>query len=243
MLQGSPILQSIAEANVEIKEGTGSVVDKNQQRDMYGFWAKLPRDERPPTRYHPVLCHLIDVASVTEALWKEVLTPAARSGVACGLGMEEGAAGRWVAYLAGLHDIGKVSPAFQLQVDFPVVRTWLGAAGFSEAQLQKPHKNTPHGMTSAIALREEILCAPPYALAGRVLADLATLVGGHHGLFASLQTLDGEPGASTGRAVRGMDRGRWRGSGWRRYWPSCWRCRRIGCRSRSTTPPRCSWPG
>ncbi len=37
---------------------------------LYSFWAKLPRhyEENPPRRFHPVMCHLMDVAAVAEAL-------------------------------------------------------------------------------------------------------------------------------------------------------------------------------
>ncbi len=166
--------------------------------DILAFWAKLPRDEKPPRAYHPVLCHLIDVASVAEALWQEVLTSAARARIAARLGMSEAAAGCWVVFLAGIHDIGKISPAFQLQVDDPEVRTRLLLAGFSDGALVKPDVNTPHGITSAKSLREEILNQPPYSLGPRVLRDIGTLVGGHHGLFPTFHQLERAPEASTG---------------------------------------------
>jgi CRISPR-associated endonuclease/helicase Cas3 len=62
---------------------------------------------------HPLLCHMLDVEAVAQALWHEVLPAAARRGLAEGLRIEEEDAGRWVAFWAGLHDLGKVSPAFQ----------------------------------------------------------------------------------------------------------------------------------
>jgi len=166
--------------------------------DILAFWAKLPREEKPPRRYHPVLCHLIDVASVAEAIWQSVLTSAARARIARRLGMSEAAAGRWITFLAGLHDIGKISPAFQLQVDDPEVRIRLQWAGFSEGALKKPDVNTPHGFTSALALRAEILNQAPYSLDGRTLRDIGTLVGGHHGLFPTFNQLEGAPVGSTG---------------------------------------------
>jgi CRISPR-associated endonuclease/helicase Cas3 len=166
--------------------------------DLFAFWAKLPREEKPPRHYHPVLCHLIDVAVVTEALWRTVLTEATRLRVARQLGMGEQETGFWISFLAGSHDIGKVSPAFQFQVSDPEVRVRLRSAGFGESSLRQPLENTPHGTISTIALREEILNATPYSLKPLVLRSLATLVGGHHGQFPRPDTVDAVPSASVG---------------------------------------------
>jgi CRISPR-associated endonuclease/helicase Cas3 len=61
---------------------------------------------------HGLLAHLLDVAAVTEAiLWLEPET--SRRMMAGALGLEEAQAVRWVAALAGLHDLGKAIPGFQ----------------------------------------------------------------------------------------------------------------------------------
>ena len=39
---------------------------------LHWFWAKLGT-ETWPERYHPVICHLIDVGQVAHALWERVL--------------------------------------------------------------------------------------------------------------------------------------------------------------------------
>ena len=162
---------------------TANVIPEQVGASDFVFWAKLPRDIPAPRAYHPVLCHLIDVAAVTEILWREVLTSAARSRTAEALRMTEDAASHWVPFLAGLHDIGKVSPSFQLQVPDPEVPERLRRAGFAADQLIKPARPVPHGDASALSLQYEILCDPPFNMSGRVLRDLAVLIGGHHGLF------------------------------------------------------------
>lgn len=79
------------------------------------FWAKLGRGPIQPKPFHPLLCHMVDVARVTLQLWRDVLAPATRRSVVSALGVGEEDAARWVAFWAGLHDIGKASPVFQLQ--------------------------------------------------------------------------------------------------------------------------------
>src|SRR4051812_17873953 len=76
------------------------------------FWAKLGSAVWPE-QYHPVICHLIDVAAVTRTLWTAALRPAVRRWTASHLGLDDAACGSWLAFWAGAHDIGKVSPGFQ----------------------------------------------------------------------------------------------------------------------------------
>ena len=65
---------------------------------------------------HPLICHMLDVAQVTLALWNEVLTDSIRKQFADALGLDAEATGRLLAFWAALHDLGKASPAFQRQV-------------------------------------------------------------------------------------------------------------------------------
>ena len=62
------------------------------------LWAKSYSDD--PHRFHPLWCHLLDVAAVCEALLP-------RFGGVPGLPSE------WLPYLAALHDIGKADAQFQ----------------------------------------------------------------------------------------------------------------------------------
>jgi hypothetical protein len=55
---------------------------------MLLFWAKLG-NETWPEKYHPVICHLIDVAAVTQNLWDAVFRPQFRKWLAGRLGLDE----------------------------------------------------------------------------------------------------------------------------------------------------------
>ncbi len=138
------------------------------------FWAKLsPRGA--PVRMHPLICHMIDVASVTRAIWDTVLTEQERRWVACSLGCSETATANWITFVAGLHDLGKASPAFQ-SMDLRAAER-LKATGLP---CRKPVRETPHGVVSTVSLAEIL---PAFGLSRDVADRLATVVGGHHGVF------------------------------------------------------------
>jgi hypothetical protein len=50
------------------------------------LWAKLGR-ETWPDKYHPLVCHLIDVAAVAKRLWDAVLRPPAKRRFAEAVGL------------------------------------------------------------------------------------------------------------------------------------------------------------
>ncbi|HET7034676.1 MAG TPA: CRISPR-associated endonuclease Cas3'', partial [Thermomicrobiaceae bacterium] len=141
------------------------------------LWAKHGHG-KDATSYHPLSCHVIDVASVALAMWRQIAPPALRRGLASGLGIDEPATERWVAFLAGLHDLGKASPGFQAKV--PAARAALEAAGWPfPATVDDPG----HGLVSAAAL-EHLL--PAYGLPPELATPLAVAVGGHHGVLPLL---------------------------------------------------------
>lgn len=76
------------------------------------LWAKATSSE--PRKYHCLICHLVDVAAVAENLWDIVLPVSTKRHVCSLLGNPLcDTVKTWMAFLAGLHDIGKCSPAFQ----------------------------------------------------------------------------------------------------------------------------------
>ena len=141
------------------------------------LWAKSPRQEgQSEAEYHPLVCHLRDVAAVAEALWDLWLKPPVRRRVARTLGLEEPHARKWTAWLAGLHDLGKASPAFQYQWA-PGWRR-LEDLGLGQRVEVKVH----HGVIGASVI--------PLALVARGVPlraanALAGAVAGHHGVFAN----------------------------------------------------------
>ena len=137
----------------------GSLVVESQAENfqlqaMLACWAKLSQRDEPDV-YHPLLCHMIDVAVVAGEMWSSVLSPGKRSEIAKGLGLGENqdSAGVWCAFLAGLHDLGKASPDFQLQVSRvrAEVTKRLRGIGLPVKTGRSP-KTSPHGTITAATL-------------------------------------------------------------------------------------------
>jgi len=88
------------------------------ETDLVRFWAKTTYEaEKCPRPYHPLTCHLIDVASAALAMWKDVLPNTRKRRLAKPFTLEHDldTAGVLIAFPAGLHDLGKCSPRFELR--------------------------------------------------------------------------------------------------------------------------------
>src|SRR5260370_5207419 len=146
------------------------------------FWAKLG-NETWPVKYHPVLCHLIDVGVVASRMWHQVIRAKVREQVTAKLCLgNQDAAGAWLAFWAACHDIGKVSPCFQHR-DERTQELWqyLTNNSFDFPQV----KSRPHGEISTKVLAEELKSAKGKwpAISKEAALNTAVAVGGHHGLF------------------------------------------------------------
>lgn len=149
------------------------------------FWAKLSRDSDAPQTMHPLICHMIDVAMVARALWQDVIPPVQRHRLAADFRLDEGVVGSWIAFWAGLHDIGKASPAFQSRNSSFVGQ--LEAEGF---RCRTQHALvTPHGTMSALVL-QRLLSSTRFGLSRDLARRVAAIVGGHHGIFPRSSDLD-----------------------------------------------------
>lgn len=166
--------------------------------DPVVFWGKLGRVHDETPRFHPLICHMLDVAAVARAMWDDVLSEAAKAAIRDGLGMASVEAARdWVAFLAGAHDLGKCSAAFIFRPEakalighrlYAGLEPWNGSA--SDAH---------HGSVNARVLPD--LLNNRFGMAKPVAQRLGLVTGGHHGAFPNLTTRV-NPDA--------VGRGRWR---------------------------------
>lgn len=108
------------------------------------FWAK--KGEAPEARY-PLLCHMLDVASVTQEMWREAFHPELRQFLSGELSLGENEAGLLLSFWAGLHDLGKASPGFQSKS--PEAKEALEAEGFT---FYGYDSSLSHGIVTASAL-------------------------------------------------------------------------------------------
>jgi len=159
------------------------------------LWAKLSRDTTAPAQYHPLICHLLDVGSVAEAMWHDTVSSWTKRRISVALGLPDAStAGTWIAFIAATHDLGKACPPFQHRRETPdELRVLLDRARLTEA---KTPTGAPvsHGAVSERALQDDLhdLFCLPHAVAEK----LATSVGGHHGRFHG-QSVVGDFGPST----------------------------------------------
>ncbi|WP_448514141.1 CRISPR-associated helicase Cas3' [Parathermosynechococcus lividus] len=180
------------------------------------FWAKAGqgelRDDGQP-KYHPVICHLADTAAVAMEIVRTYLSPLARQRLANGFGLpDDESLVRFCGFMAGSHDLGKVSPAFQFQVS-EVGKLLAGETLYDcwsslPRERQKP-RNAPHGLVTAATLPDflvEIGVGRDLSKrhAKRLARKLGTIVGGHHGFFPAQQEIDNLDSAIAGTDERSV---------------------------------------
>ncbi len=152
------------------------------------LWGKTCRPEDDPhdfeSRYHPLLFHLLDVAHTALELWDMVLPEAFKKRIAAALRCDLEAARMTVAFLAGVHDLGKATPGFQFREDAPLdwLREGLKKNGFGKPQ---PCESKSHPLVTAKELRlfmrdPEFFWHCKDIESNRVLAHIT---GAHHGTF------------------------------------------------------------
>ncbi|MFD7713504.1 CRISPR-associated helicase Cas3' [Streptomyces sp. NPDC059786] len=172
-------------------------------RALETLWGKSR--ERAGGRTNLLMAHLFDTAAVAELLWDGFLAPSTRSAldeIAGGPGRGR----RLFAWLCGVHDCGKATPAHQRlwPEGAEAVRraglTWVEAAAVAGAKKQKRWR---HDWAGGLMTRELLASAGWDA---EQLDWVWPLVAGHHGAFPSLKDVQ-EPRPAKGQ-LRG--RGAWR---------------------------------
>ena len=91
------------------------------------LWAKC-RGNPPDEVVYPLLYHMLDTFAVCGQIWQTCLHSCARKWISGQLHLPEKDASRWIAFWAGLHDIGKASPDFQGNSE--VVKNKLEKSGY-----------------------------------------------------------------------------------------------------------------
>jgi CRISPR-associated endonuclease/helicase Cas3 len=159
------------------------------------FWAKTGegkfQDNGQP-KYHPVICHLADTAAVAMEIVSNYLSRSAIEQLEIGLGLQGEALIKICGFMAGSHDLGKVSPAFQFQVS--EVGKALAGDNIYNLWDNLPSEirrgKIPHGTVTAKTLPDFLI---ELGIDKKLSKKLAKIVGGHHGFFPSnkeIETLD-----------------------------------------------------
>ncbi|MFI9833753.1 CRISPR-associated helicase Cas3' [Streptomyces sp. NPDC051913] len=156
-------------------------------------WGKFDQGQRA---VYALLFHLLDTAAIAGEVWDRFLTRGQRRLITRGLGMSTAQARCLVMFMAGLHDLGKLS-AFQQQEAHPWARISEALRADTCNWQRMPHERA--SMHSVLQLLTEVGYRADTSDSPGV--RFAQILGGHHGRFLQLD-LDGA--ASTERVNRAL---------------------------------------
>jgi CRISPR-associated endonuclease Cas3-HD len=148
----------------------------SETKPYFHLWAKA--DRKDPSKIHRLVYHLLDVGQVTLWLWNRAIDPESKRQFCKWLNCDEETAGQTLAFLIGLHDLGKASPDFQIKVIS--IAQEVSKAGFTFPKMKSPSP-VAHGTVSALALKE--LFQSELSLSKQDARFIAQAVGGHHGIW------------------------------------------------------------
>ncbi|WBB79292.1 CRISPR-associated endonuclease Cas3'' [Micromonospora sp. WMMD882] len=139
-------------------------------------WGKTDRKGTSPVGWLPLWRHLADAADVAGQLWDHWLSPAVRRRIADELPGGDRDARTLAVWLAGVHDVGKATPAFACQAYALAERMRDHGLGYHRDLIRADRRHAPHATAGHLVLAdwldEQDWTDPhPYAV----------VVGGHHG--------------------------------------------------------------
>ncbi|MFD5661107.1 CRISPR-associated endonuclease Cas3'', partial [Streptomyces hirsutus] len=141
-------------------------------------WAKHDRDT---DGWLPLWRHMEDSAAVAGLLWDRWLPVGVRRLVAEALPQGESDARALVVWLAGVHDIGKATPAFACQVDQLADAMRDQGLEMRSAKAMGPDRRiAPHGLAGQVLLGEWL--EERHGWAPARTGQFTVAVGGHHGV-------------------------------------------------------------
>lgn len=85
-------------------------------KTIWGKAKRIKNNGKTVLIYHPLICHLLDVAAVTEVFWDEILSNHLKRYLSRFFNGNEQSARAIISFIAGIHDIGKATPVFQAKV-------------------------------------------------------------------------------------------------------------------------------
>lgn len=164
------------------------MADPSGSHALAGFtqlWAKTNRDDPSPDDYHALALHLVDVAAVTYEIWRTGMSPWRRRRWRQALGVDDDPAGRWLAFIAGAHDLGKASPVFQQQAPGHLER--ISRMTGEPLRAREFPERLAHGLITAGTLPRQLTSR--YGIGRPVGKRLGLTTGAHHGAFATVADL------------------------------------------------------
>ncbi|WP_433533004.1 CRISPR-associated helicase Cas3' [Micromonospora sp. CA-263727] len=140
-------------------------------------WGKTDRKGTSPVGWLPLWRHLADSADVAGQLWDHWLSPATRRRIAEEVPGGDADARTLAVWIAGVHDIGKATPAFACQAYPLAERMRDRGLAFHRDLIRADRRYAPHATAGHVVLADWLqeqgwIDPHPYAV----------IVGGHHGV-------------------------------------------------------------
>jgi CRISPR-associated endonuclease Cas3-HD len=129
--------------------------------------------------FHPAVFHMLDVGHVARELLSERASPRWRRVLAAALNANADTLADWLPWVIALHDIGKISAAFQGKNEEQRAR--LASEQFPFGQWRWA-TDLPHNFTGAVFVRDKL---DDLTLTESLHQAWQDVLGGHHGQFAA----------------------------------------------------------
>nr|WP_211238605.1 CRISPR-associated endonuclease Cas3'' [Actinomadura rifamycini] len=169
-----------------------AATDPNALSPLGALWGKSA--SRGGGRTNLLLQHLLDTGAVAELIWDHYLSPSLRQAVDDIAGFGKGR--RFFAWLCGVHDFGKATPAFQHLDDAGAALVL--RAGLSWDQRVVRQHRWRHDRAGGYLIRGHLSQA---GWSETSIDWVWPLIAGHHGLFPTM-------GAASGPRARGALKGK-----------------------------------
>ncbi len=144
------------------------------------LWAKsdTTAGRATPPRPHLLLGHMIDTAQVAGVLWDEHIAESVKGLVRSIVGGSDKNARQLVQFLAGVHDLGKASPAFQIKSRALADRL-RQATGVNLCDPDAAANAWHHTLAGGAAIKQLLNGTPwdPH------VDWIRAVIGGHHGTY------------------------------------------------------------
>jgi CRISPR-associated endonuclease/helicase Cas3 len=139
----------------------------------------------------PLQTHLADTAAISGFLWDEWLPDHVKHTLAWDLDDDLAAARRRLRFLAGGHDLGKVTPAFAIQVPSLVEPMRDKGFNFRVKQFDPDRRLLPHSLASYFILLDWLM--ERHGWDRDTARSHAAIIGSHHGVTPTLADVSQPP--------------------------------------------------
>ena len=148
---------------------------KWEKEKLLRLWGKTKRKSNDFNDFHPAIYHMLDVGNVARILLNTEASSRWRNLLAEAFNADAGNLANWLPYIVALHDIGKVSAAFQAQNKLQLTR--LRSEGFDLHSIDVFHAHISQIYTKDLLSK----LFPESSMKAQVFSEA---LGGHHGRYA-----------------------------------------------------------